>query len=107
MRHYVLDPLTMAPVPVGIPGELFISGPGVARGYMGRPDLTEAAFLANPFRLPGDSDFYARMYRTGDNVLWMPSGINRWVLSTRQIWLLSVLLLWRASHNQHHQHQSL
>jgi non-ribosomal peptide synthetase component F len=77
MRHYVLDPVSLAPVPVGVPGELFISGPGVARGYLGRPELTAAAFLFNPYKLPGDSDAYNRMYRTGDNVMWLPSGIQR------------------------------
>ena len=77
MRHYVLDAESLAPVPVGVPGELFISGPGVARGYLGRPDLTAAAFLPNPFMLPSDNGSYARMYRTGDNVMWLPSGIQR------------------------------
>ena len=60
-----------------MPGELFITGPGVARGYIGRPDLTAAAFLPNPFCMPGDSDAYARMYRTGDNVMWQANGIQR------------------------------
>ncbi len=57
MRHYVLDPATLAPLPLGV----FVSGPGLARGYIGRPDLTEAASLPNPFRLPEDSDAYGRM----------------------------------------------
>ena len=77
MRHYVLDPATLQPCPVGVPGELFVSGPGVARGYIGQPDLTAAAFLPNPFRLPTDSKYYDRMYRTGDTVMWTPSGVNR------------------------------
>jgi AMP-binding enzyme/AMP-binding enzyme C-terminal domain len=77
MRHYVLDPATLQPCPVGVPGELCVSGPGVARGYIGRPDLTEAAFLPNPFKLPTDSKYYDRMYRTGDTVMWTPSGVNR------------------------------
>jgi non-ribosomal peptide synthetase component F len=77
MRHYVLDAVSLAPVPVGVPGELFISGPGVARGYLGRPELTAAAFLPNPFKLPADGTAYDRMYRTGDNVMWLPSGIQR------------------------------
>jgi non-ribosomal peptide synthetase component F len=79
VRHYVLEPTTLAPVPVGVPAELFISGPCVARGYLGRPDLTAAAFLPNPFQLPGDSDSYSRMYRTGDIVMWLPDGIQRQV----------------------------
>ncbi len=73
----ICRPFALSPLPVGVPGELFISGPGLARGYIGRPDLTEAAFLANPFRLADDNDAYARMYRTGDNVMWLPSGINK------------------------------
>ena len=77
MRHYVLDPATLQPCPVSVPGELFVSGPGVARGYVGQPDLTAAAFLPNPFRLPDDSKYYDRMYRTGDTVMWTPSGVNR------------------------------
>ena len=77
MRHYVLDSATLQPCPLGVPGELFVSGPGVARGYVGRPDLTEATFLPNPFKQPHDSKYYDRMYRTGDTVMWLPSGINR------------------------------
>ena len=77
MRHYVLDSATLQPCPLGVPGELFVSGPGVARGYVGRPDLTEAAFLPNPFKLRDDSNYYDRMYRTGDTVMWTPSGVNR------------------------------
>ena len=77
MRHYVLDPISLAPMPVGVPGELFISGACVARGYLNRPELTEAAFLPNPFQQPGDTSAHARMYRTGDNVMWLPDGIQR------------------------------
>jgi amino acid adenylation domain-containing protein len=66
---YVLDPrLELAPE--GVPGELAIGGGGVARGYLGRPDLTAERFLPDPWsRQPG-----ARVYRTGDLVRWLPAG---------------------------------
>jgi thioesterase domain-containing protein/acyl carrier protein len=58
------------PAPIGVPGELFIGGPGVARGYQGRPDLTAERFLPNPFSAePG-----ARLYKTGDLVRYLPHG---------------------------------
>jgi len=69
VRLYVLDS-ELQPVGVGEPGELHIGGPGVARGYLNHPELTEAKFIADPFSQDAD----ARLYKTGDMVRYLPDG---------------------------------
>ena len=69
MQVYLLDS-RMQPVPAGVPGEMFIGGAGVARGYWRRPELTAERFIPNPFsETPG-----ARLYRAGDLARLLPSG---------------------------------
>ncbi|HEX4168064.1 MAG TPA: amino acid adenylation domain-containing protein, partial [Bryobacteraceae bacterium] len=66
---YILDE-QRRPAPIGVAGELYIGGVGVARGYLKRPEMTAERFLPDPFRTEPD----ARMYRTGDLGRWLPDG---------------------------------
>jgi amino acid adenylation domain-containing protein len=63
---YVLDD-HLQPVPIGVPGELYVGGVGVGRGYRNAPELTQAVFLTDPFR-------GGRFYRTGDLARYLPDG---------------------------------
>jgi len=66
---YLLDS-RLAPVPIGVPGELFIGGAGVASGYLNQPEQTAERFVRNPF----STDPNARLYRTGDLARYLPDG---------------------------------
>lgn len=68
-QAYVLDRQGQ-PVPMGVPGELYLGGDGVARGYLNRPDLTAEQFIPDPF----SGRVGARLYRTGDLVRYQPDG---------------------------------
>ncbi len=67
VKAYILD-AHKNPVPIGVPGELYIGGSGVARGYIGKTDLNSERFVDNPF-IPGE-----KLYRTGDLTRWYPLG---------------------------------
>jgi amino acid adenylation domain-containing protein len=74
LRLHLLDD-RLNPVPPGLPGELCVSGQGVARGYLGRPDLTAERFLPDPFAKTPVREPGARLYRTGDLARLGPEGL--------------------------------
>ncbi|KAB8320090.1 non-ribosomal peptide synthetase [Tolypothrix campylonemoides VB511288] len=69
VQVYVLNQY-LQPVPIGVPGELYISGAGLARGYLNHSDLTLEKFIPNPF----SDDSGGRLYKTGDLVRYLPNG---------------------------------
>jgi amino acid adenylation domain-containing protein len=77
MQVYLLD-TQLQPVPVGVPGEVYIGGVGLARGYRNRPDLTAERFIPHPFSDTGypcpEDNGGARLYKTGDLARWLPDG---------------------------------
>ncbi len=79
IKVYVLDN-NFIPVPVGIIGELYVGGIGLAKGYLKRPDLTEDRFVSNPFATEADlENGFTRLYKTGDLVKWLPDGCLEFV----------------------------
>ncbi|MBD2040985.1 amino acid adenylation domain-containing protein, partial [Microcoleus sp. FACHB-672] len=69
---YILD-RHLNPVPIGVWGELYVGGPGLARGYWNRPELTAERFIPNPF-FKKEGDYVDRLYKTGDLVRYLPDG---------------------------------
>jgi len=70
VQVYLLDQNYRQPVPIGVPGELYVSGDGLARGYLNRPDLTDQKFVPNLF----SNDTKSRLYKTGDLAKYLPDG---------------------------------
>ena len=69
LRFYILD-AGLQPAPLGVAGEIYIGGAGLARAYLNRPELSEQRFIRNPFVANSD----ARLYKTGDLGRWLPDG---------------------------------
>lgn len=68
-QAYLLD-TQLQPVPIGVPGEIYIGGAGLARGYLNRPELTKERFIPNPF----SNELNSRLYKTGDLARYLPDG---------------------------------
>jgi non-ribosomal peptide synthetase component F/aryl carrier-like protein len=69
LNIYLLDK-HFSPLPIGVPGELYVSGAGVARGYLNRPELTTERFISNPF----STNPSERLYKSGDLARYLPNG---------------------------------
>ena len=73
-KFYILDNYLL-PTPIGVPGELYIGGAGLARGYLNLPQLTKEKFINNPFATPDDiAKGYTRLYKTGNICKWLANG---------------------------------
>ncbi len=72
-RVYILDK-QHKPVPIGVPGEIYISGDGLSRGYMNNPEMTAERFMLLPINQPMESRTSEFLYRTGDLGAWLPDG---------------------------------
>ncbi|PSB45112.1 non-ribosomal peptide synthetase, partial [Chamaesiphon polymorphus] len=70
LKVYILDD-KLQPTPIGIKGQMYVSGYGLARGYLNRPDLTAAKFISDPF---SPEDATSRLYKTGDLARYLPDG---------------------------------
>ncbi len=73
IQTYILD-RQQRPVPIGVPGELYIGGASLARGYFNRPELTESKFVINPLTNSASQTEPARLYKSGDLVCYLPDG---------------------------------
>jgi amino acid adenylation domain-containing protein/non-ribosomal peptide synthase protein (TIGR01720 family) len=72
LQLYILDP-QQQPVPIGVTGEMYVGGAGVAKGYLNRPELTAERFITNPFTNDNnDNNPASRLYRTGDLARFLP-----------------------------------
>ena len=80
LTFYVLDE-HRNPVPIATPGELYVGGDGLARGYFNRPELTAARFMENPFARAEDRErgFNTRLYKSGDLVRWIADGTLEYI----------------------------
>ncbi|WP_442935875.1 amino acid adenylation domain-containing protein [Nostoc sp.] len=72
-QTYILDS-NLQPVPIGVPGELYIGGASLARGYLNRPELTQEKFISNPFEKTEVKSQKSKLYKTGDLARYLPDG---------------------------------
>ncbi len=74
LQVYILDEY-LHPVPIGVPGEIYVGGAGLSRGYLNRPELTAERFIPNPFLAPGEGEREeTRLYKSGDLGRYLPDG---------------------------------